>query len=225
MRKHGGISWNEKRRRYRAYLHIGNKQMWHRWFRGDQLELAKKELDEARSRLANKIEEARMHRLCGFKQRKATRHPDLLDQLIMGLGDGSYEVFKVVPAGRRGVEAKVVFGPFRDYGAARLAALAHVYGKRFRLDAFEKYLKRHREIQQLQKANRKLAEEEILPLLEIKDTQGSTRLGERVLLGYRWQRVRRFRVNEHLQDSGVVISKQEVEGVHLRIIPDREETE
>ena len=222
MKEQGGISWNEKRQRFRAYLHIGSKQEWHKWFRKDQLELAKKELDEARSRFAGKIENARMQRLCGMKQEEATRQPDLLDQLIMVLGDGSYKVFRVVPAGSEGVKAEGICGPFKDYGAARLAALAYVYGRKFRLDAFRKYLKRHSQIQRLQKANRKLAEEEILPLLEIKDTQGTTRLGERVLLGYRWQRVRRFRVNDSLQENGVVVSRQEVEGVHLRVIPARE---
>lgn len=221
MNEQGGISWNEKRQRFRAYLHIGKKQEWHKWFQKDQLELAKKELNQARSRFAKKIEEANLQRICGLGQRKATQHPDLLDQLIMTLGDGLYKVFKVVPAGSEGVKAKDVFGPFRDYGAARLAALAYVYGRRFRLDAFRKYLRIHGEIQELQKANRKLAEEEILPLLEIKDTHGSTRLGERVLLGHRWQRVRRFRVSGNHENDREGVGKPEVEGVHLRVIPDR----
>ena len=225
MREQGGISWSEKRHRYRAYLHIGSKQEWHKWFRRNELELAKRELGEARSRFADKIEELHMRRLCAFKQRKATKQPDLLDQLIMGLGDGSYEVFRVVPAGSKGVKAKVVFGPFRDYGAARLAALAHVYGKKFRLDAFRKYLKRQREIRQLQKANRKLAEEEILPLLEIKDIQGTTKLGERVLLGHRWQRVRRFKVNECQGENNGDVGRKGGDSVHLRVIPDRDAME
>lgn len=223
MKEQGGIAWDKKRRKYRAYLHIGNKQVWHKWFGIDQQECAKTALDDARCRFAHKIEEARRERLCRLRQRQATRQPDLLDQLIMVRGDGSYNVFNVVPAVGDGVKAKDIFGPFRDYGAARLAALAHVYGKRFRLAAFRKYLQRHNEIQRLQKANRQLAEKEILPLLGIRDVQGSTRLGERVLLGYRWQRVRRFRTNSNLMFEGMTLNKREVEGVYLRIIPDRRE--
>lgn len=224
MKQRGGICWSERLRRWRAYLHIGNKQVWScAKYRKDEKESAERDLEEARMRFAKDLNEADLVAAGKRAQLKMVAQADLLDQLVRSLPSGKYEVTTTVYDEKtKGLLRKWIGGPYRDYGAARLRAIAYLQGVPFSVDVFRQYLGTHNIIADLVEKNRKLAEEKILPLLQVRDMQGTTKRGERVILGHRWQPVRRFRSTPVEGIEDVVVTKKELVGVHLRIVKDKD---
>ena len=221
-RKRGGICWSERTQRWRAYLHIGNKQVWScAKYRKDEKGLAERDLEEARKRFAEELKEAALEAAGKRAQFKMVVQADLLDQFVRSLPGGKYEVATTVYDEKTKRLRRKRIGTYKDYGAARLRAIAYLRGTPFSLDAFRQYLGTHNMIADLVEKNRKLAEEKILPLLQARDMQGTTKRGERVILGYRWQPVRRFRDTpvEGIEE-GAVVTKRELAGVHLRVVRD-----
>ena len=223
MKKRGGICWSKRLQRWRAYLHVGDRQVWHRLYKRDDLEQAEKDLEDARERFAENLNDAAVVTAAKRLQRKTPVQADLLDQLVRRLPSGHYEVSTTEYNEKtKKLCRKRIGGPYRDYGAARLRAIAYLRGTPFRLDVFRQYLGTHNMIADLVEKNRKLAEEEILPLLQVRDMQGTTKRGERVIIGHRWQPVRRFRKTPVEGIEGAVVTKKELVGVHLRIVRDKD---
>lgn len=223
MRERGGICWSERTQRWRTYLHIRDRQVWScAKYRKNEKELAERDLEEARKRFAEDLKEAALEAAGKRAQLKMVVQADLLDQLVRSLPGGKYEVATTVYNEKtKRLRRKRIGGPYRDYGAARLRAIAYLRGTPFRLDVFRQYLETHNMIADLVEKNRRLAEEKILPLLQVRDMQGTTKRGERVIIGHRWQPVRRFRKTPVEGIEGAVVTKKELAGVHLRIVPDK----
>lgn len=224
MKQRGGICWSERLQRWRAYLHIGSKQVWQcSKYRKDEKESAEQDLEEARKRFAEDLNEAALVVAGRRAQLKTVVQVDLLDQLVRSLPSGKYEVATTVYDEKtKRLRKKQIGGPYRDYGAARLRAIAYLRGVPFSLNVFREYLSTHNMIADLVEKNRRLAEKKILPLLQMRDMQGTTKRGERVILGRRWQPVRRFN-KVHVEGiDGTLVTKKELAGVHLRIVPDKE---
>ncbi len=224
MKQRGGVCWSERMRRWRAYLHIGNRQVWScAKYRKDEKEFAERDLEEARQRFAKEVNKATLSAAAKRLQRKMPAQIDLLEQLVEMLHDGSFEVSATVYDEKTGVlRKKRIGGPYKDHGAARLRAIAYLKGVPFNLDTFRQYLKTHDLIAELVEKNRRLAEEKILPLLKVRDMQGTTRRGERVIIGHRWQPVRRYKKVTWKDESLTVYTEKQLSGVHLRIIEDKE---
>ena len=207
--------------KWRAYLHIGDRQVWSK----AGFETKSEAVDarrEAERRFAEDLKEAALEVAGKRAQLKMVVQADLLDQLVRSLPGGKYEVATTVYHEKtKRLRRKRIGGPYRDYGAARLRAIAYLRGTPFRLDVFRQYLETHNMIADLVEKNRRLAEEKILPLLQVRDMQGTTKRGERVIIGHRWQPVRRFRKTPVEEGGGAVVTKKELAGVHLRIVPDR----
>ena len=216
-----GVCQYGKKGKWRAYLHIKEKQVWQK----SGFETKSEAVDarrEAEQRFAEDLNEASLVTAAKRLQRKTPVQADLLDQLVRRLPSGHYEVSTTEYNEKtKRLRRKRIGGPYKDYGAARLRAIAYLRGVPFSMDVFRQYLGTHNLIADLVEKNRKLAEENILPLLQVRDMQGTTKRGERVIIGHRWQPVRRFRKTPVEGIEGAVVTKKELAGVHLRIVKDK----
>ena len=207
--------------KWRAYLHIGNVQVWHKGGFATKSEAVDARLD-AEHRFNNYRALRRVDRT--VVRRARTPQQVLEIEGVRKLQDGRWLAYHYVErtAGQgQKVFDEVVLGEYarEDYGLACLHARAAVAGVAFDRSYFETYLAMYREIHKIKRDMDTFAQEAILPLLQMRK-KAKPRRAEHVFLGYRWQQVRRYKSRKWLE-NGELRKQRMFSGTYLRLVAER----
>jgi len=207
--------------KWRAYLHIGNVQVWHKGGFCSKSEAVDARLD-AEHRFGN---DKALRRVDRAVVRRA-KTPQAVRGLegVRKMTDGGWMAYHFVErtAGQgRKVFDEVALGEYarEDYGLACLHARAAVAGVDFDRSYFELYLDMYRQLHKIKADMDAFAQEALLPLLQL-SKRAKPRRAEHIFFGYRWQQVRRYKSRKWLENGD--LRKQRVfSGTYLRLVPER----
>ena len=220
LQKVPGVCRYGKKGKWRAYLHIKEKQVWQK----SGFETKSEAVDarrEAEQRFG-KTEKRETVVVTGSLP-KSPRQTELFEGVRI-VEDGMYEAFRYVEAPADAGEKRFVeevLGVYEDYGLAVLHARASVAEVPFDELFFVKYLEMHEQVEKLKRDMHEFAQSAILPLLRL-SRQAKPRRVEHCFLGYRWQQVRRYKKVTWKDDNLTVHTQKQLSGVHLRIVKDKE---
>lgn len=208
--------------KWRAYLHIGDVQVWHKGGFATKSEAVDARLD-AEHRFGN---DKALRRVDRAVVRRA-KTPQAVREIegVRKLPDGRWMAYHYVERHGSGQGQKVfdevVLGEYarEDYGLACLHARAAIAGVAFDRSYFETYLAMYREIHKIKRDMDTFAQEALLPLMQLSKL-AKPRRAEHIFLGYRWQQVRRYKSRKWLE-NGELRKQRVFSGTYLRLVAER----
>lgn len=208
--------------KWRAYLHIGSKQVWQkRGFRW------KAEAANARMEAEQRYHMRKLAVKGADRRKDAIRTPNDADffEGVRPRPDGTYEAYRMVkapPAQKSEVRfVEQSLGIFAERSLAFLCVQASIGGIDFDKTFFKTYLEMHEQAEKLRRDMLEFSQKTLIPLLQLAPSKGKKRKVYRSILGYRWEQVRRYKTKTIYTSSGPEKVK-ELSGVYLRLVKEKE---
>lgn len=215
-----GVAWYPERELWRAYLHIGARQVYHSYH--------KTLPDAIEARLAAEVRfghdrEASVAyaRSCprGHSGRRKIKEADPYARFLRPVVGQGWEAFREVQRGPKGMRVltEKTLGVWPDYQTARMVLVADDMGEKAPIALLRRYLRAHAQAEEIHARLAGMGEK-IIEALYRYGYSGPTRCrSERWLLGHAWQRVRRTKRVTGLDGAGKPVSQRVPGGEFLRI--------